>query len=141
MFKNSFTDGCQHYTPRRWPIASLLPFRKKRKLSLCPVSLNLCSHSNGKRQFAGRITNHITVNYFYSAPSRIFPWGCNAGFLRNIVPDAAPQHGLPQKQFSIQRSTSATEDNSTTENMLNNNNKSSTPLLVQRTPSIGERVL
>lgn len=77
--------------------------------------------------------------FLFSQIYRIFPWGCNAGFLRNIVPDAAPQHGLPQKQFSIQRSESLV--NGDTEMMLNNNNKCGTPLLVQRTPSIGERVL
>lgn len=25
---------------------------------------------------------------------RIFPWQCASGFLRRIVPDAAPSHGL-----------------------------------------------
>lgn len=70
--------------------------------------------------------------------ARIFPWGCNSGFLRRIVPDAAPQHGLtngmPQMQKQI--------DDVTAEiTSIHNNNNKGTPLLVQRTPSIGERVL
>lgn len=68
---------------------------------------------------------------------RIFPWGCNSGFLRRIVPDAAPQHGLTNGMPHIQRQIDLTTAELTN---LHNNNKG-TPLLVQRTPSIGERVL
>lgn len=64
----------------------------------------------------------------------IFPWGCNAGFLRNIVPDAAPQHVLPTTCMAQVRSEAEKHLS------MNNNNKGS-PMLVQRTQSIGERVL
>lgn len=89
---------------------------------------------------------------------RIFPWQCASGFLRRIVPDAAPQHGLIngmphiQRQLSMQQEKTSkceAEDSESTllsdgsnNNSLNNidNNKSAS-LLIKRLPSIGERVL
>lgn len=85
---------------------------------------------------------------------RIFPWGCAAGFLRRIVPDAAPQHGLmngmphiqkqqqtmePSNKFNTDDTTTITNGNN---NIIgsNNNNKGAS-LLIKRLPSIGERVL
>lgn len=89
---------------------------------------------------------------------RIFPWQCASGFLRRIVPDAAPQHGLLngmphiQRQLSMQQEKTSkcdSEDNESTilsdgsnNNSLNNiNNNKSASLLIKRLPSIGERVL
>lgn len=68
---------------------------------------------------------------------RVFPWGCTAGFLRRIVPDAAPQHGLTNGIPHIQKHI----DTPNTEITNIHNNNKGTGLLVQRTPSIGERVL
>ncbi|KAG4073001.1 hypothetical protein HA402_009420 [Bradysia odoriphaga] len=72
---------------------------------------------------------------FMLAMKWIFPWGCTAGFLRRIVPDAAPKHGLTNGLPQIQK-----EIEMATEKLVNNNNKG-TSLLVKRTPSVGERVL
>lgn len=86
---------------------------------------------------------------------RVFPWGCAAGFLRRIVPDAAPQHGLLNGMPHIQRQLSQQEelgkcdnDGSTklanggsNNNILSNNNNKGASLLIKRLPSIGERVL
>ncbi|XP_036329243.1 estradiol 17-beta-dehydrogenase 11-like [Rhagoletis pomonella] len=92
-----------------------------------------------------------------------FPWGCVGGLLRRLVPDAAP-HGVAQTPPATASSTKQTQQ------LLNNNNSipattiahssSAIPkhttelctefsetlpktasLLVQRTPSLGERVL
>lgn len=98
----------------------------------------------------------------------IFPWGCASGFLRRIVPDAAPQHGLfngiphMQKLKSLGNSEDGdrddvktghtdTPDEQTTlvsdhSNNNNNNNNNGTSkaaeLLMKQVPStIGERVL
>lgn len=70
-----------------------------------------------------------------------FPWGCNAGLLRRLVPDASP-HGLQQ---SVAQSQTVKND------MIKSNNNVFTDLgetmaktasiLIQRSPSLGERVL
>lgn len=89
---------------------------------------------------------------------RVFPWGCSSGFLRRIVPDAAPQHGLTNGIPHIERQRRATASSnaatagpsdeaelSSTEKelqkLMNNNHQQVTPMLVKRTQSIGERVL
>lgn len=92
---------------------------------------------------------------------RVFPWRCASGFLRRIVPDAAPSHGLLNGIPHIQRQltkelllenengTNLNEDKEKTSlsdgsnnNSLNNlNNNKSASLLIKRLPSIGERVL
>lgn len=83
----------------------------------------------------------------------IFPWGCAAGFLRRIVPDASPQNGLHNGIPHIQKpNDTTTELNGNTEsidadtllsNASNNNNGASktASLIIQQVPSIGERVL
>lgn len=90
--------------------------------------------------------------------SRIFPWACASGFLRRIVPDAAPQHGLQNGLPHIQRQNSKQTLQPTTDiktnaagtilvdgtnnNSLNNlNNNKSASMLIKRSPSTGERVL
>lgn len=91
--------------------------------------------------------------------NRIFPWGCASGFLRRIVPDAAPSHGLLNgiphiqrqltKELLLEKEKSADSENASTilsdgsnNNSLNNlNNNKSASLLIKRLPSIGERVL
>uniref|UniRef100_A0AAG5DE78 Ketoreductase domain-containing protein n=1 Tax=Anopheles atroparvus TaxID=41427 RepID=A0AAG5DE78_ANOAO len=67
----------------------------------------------------------------------VFPWGCNSGFLRRLVPDAAPQHIITpmnspdcDKMNDIGKSLSSD----------NNNTTKSSPLLVHR-QCTGERVL
>lgn len=92
---------------------------------------------------------------------RIFPWECASGFLRRIVPDAAPAHGLINGMPHIQRQltkelllqkenetnsesneTSTILSDGSNNNSLNNlNNNKSASLLIKRLPSIGERVL
>lgn len=92
---------------------------------------------------------------------RIFPWGCASGFLRRIVPDAAPAHclqsGMPhiQRQLTKELLIEKEDENEiqtvsentilsdgTNNNSLNNlNNNKSASLLIKRLPSIGERVL
>lgn len=83
---------------------------------------------------------------------RIFPWGCASGFLRRIVPDAAPQHGLLNGMPHVQRQQSnsniktdvngATIIDGSNNNSLNNiNNNKSASMLIKRSPSTGERVL
>lgn len=62
----------------------------------------------------------------------IFPWGCVSGFLRRLVPDAAPSHGPP-----ITNGTTHLEEDDL---LVNNNTTKSPPLLVHRL-SRGERVL
>lgn len=95
-----------------------------------------------------------------SCANRIFPWGCASGFLRRIVPDAAPAHGLLngiphiQRQLTEERllknkveANCGSDENTilsdgTNNNSLNNlNNNKSASLLIKRLPSIGERVL
>lgn len=93
----------------------------------------------------------------------IFPWGCAAGFLKRIVPDAAPQHGLhngiPHMQKTLATTTIrdkvddvATNDNDQTtlidndasnnnNNNINNNTIKTASILLKQTPSVGERVL
>lgn len=83
----------------------------------------------------------------------IFPWGCAAGFLKRIVPDAAPQHGLHNGIPHIQKSKeTSTEFNGSTKSIdadtllssaSNNNNGASktASLIIKQVPSIGERVL
>lgn len=69
----------------------------------------------------------------------VFPWGCNSGFLRRLVPDATPQHAVTPVQtpngFNMNGHThplaGAAPDN---------NNTKASPLLVHRL-STGERVL
>lgn len=93
--------------------------------------------------------------------NRIFPWGCASGFLRRIVPDAAPAHALENGMPAIQRQLTrelllekenvanheANKENTilsdgSNNNSLNNlNNNKSASLLIKRLPSIGERVL
>lgn len=91
--------------------------------------------------------------------NRIFPWECASGFLRRIVPDAAPAHGLLNgmphiqrqltKELLLQKEKDAQSDDANTilsdgsnNNSLNNlNNNKSASLLIKRLPSIGERVL
>lgn len=95
---------------------------------------------------------------------RIFPWGCASGFLRRIVPDAAPAHGLINGMPHIQRqltrelllqqeneklnekcesdeTTTILSDGSNNNSLNNLNNNKSASLLIKRLPSIGERVL
>lgn len=79
----------------------------------------------------------------------VFPWGCTAGFLKRIVPDAAPQHGLhngiPQKQQTIDtiiNENAATDD--TTKHVrtsTSNGTGKTASLLIKQVPSAGERVL
>ncbi|XP_055295475.1 short-chain dehydrogenase/reductase family 16C member 6 [Sitodiplosis mosellana] len=91
----------------------------------------------------------------------IFPWGCASGFLRRIVPDAAPAHdllhGLPAiqrqltKELLLEKETTADlesdkentilSDGSNNNSLNNLNNNKSASLLIKRLPSIGERVL
>ncbi|XP_031623156.1 short-chain dehydrogenase/reductase family 16C member 6 [Contarinia nasturtii] len=89
----------------------------------------------------------------------IFPWGCASGFLRRIVPDAAPAHalnnGMPAIQRQLTKELLLNDDNQadsdkenkilsdgSNNNSLNNlNNNKSASLLIKRLPSIGERVL
>lgn len=96
----------------------------------------------------------------------IFPWGCTAGFLKRIVPDAAPQHGLlngtplMQKTTVVQSAgedmanggeqttllgndTRSTSNNNNNSNNTNNNNNTSkaASMLMKQSPFIGERVL
>lgn len=94
---------------------------------------------------------NTTLNIF-----RIFPWECASGFLRRIVPDAAPQHGLLNGMPHIQRQLSTPSkdskcesenagtiisDGSNNNNLNNLNNNKSASMLIKRLPSIGERVL
>lgn len=83
---------------------------------------------------------------------RVFPWGCASGFLARIVPDAAPQHGLMlgmphiQKQLLKENSIDLDDDETTkltngNNNSISNNNNRSASMLIQRLPSVGERVL
>lgn len=93
---------------------------------------------------------------------RIFPWGCASGFLRRIVPDAAPAHNLVLGMPHIQRqltkelllqngkdsdcesdkeTTTVLSDGSNNNSLNNLNNNKSASLLIKRLPSIGERVL
>lgn len=95
---------------------------------------------------------------FFFVSNRIFPWGCASGFLRRIVPDAAPAHallnGMPtqrqvtkeqllQKEAGIETNTDNTilSDGSNNNSLNNLNNNKSASLLIKRLPSIGERVL
>lgn len=91
----------------------------------------------------------------------IFPWECASGFLRRIVPDAAPANGLLKGMPHIQRQltkelllqkemetnsesceTSTILSDGSNNNSLNNlDNNKSTSLLIKRLPSIGERLL
>lgn len=91
---------------------------------------------------------------------RTFPWGCVGGLLRRLVPDASP-HGLPSTA-----TTSCSSSNNNNNNISKNSIISSTSaadmaaldaqlssvssvalpskspsMLIQRTPSLGERVL
>ncbi|ALC40340.1 CG9265 [Drosophila busckii] len=87
-----------------------------------------------------------------------FPWGCVGGLLRRLVPDASPK-GLPSSSHSA---SSKPNGHIIATNNNNNNNSSSADLaalnaqltsasatlpakspsmLIQRTPSLGERVL
>lgn len=85
---------------------------------------------------------------------RIFPWGCTSGFLKRIVPDAAPQHGLyngiphikkapasDEKTDNGDIKTTTLSDNSNNNNNNNNNTSKAASMLIKRLPSIGERVL
>lgn len=67
----------------------------------------------------------------------MFPWGCNSGFLRRLVPDAAPQHTITPLNNS---ECDNTKDISNSFASDNNNTTKSTPLLVHR-QCTGERVL
>ncbi|XP_055593574.1 short-chain dehydrogenase/reductase family 16C member 6 [Uranotaenia lowii] len=69
----------------------------------------------------------------------IFPWGCNSGFLRRIVPDATPQHVVTPVQTPKGLQMNGTAHPLDQASSDNNNVKSS-PLLVHRL-STGERVL
>lgn len=80
----------------------------------------------------------------------LFPWGCASGFLRRIVPDAAPSNGLFNRIPHISNisrkseSESDAEIQTTTlgENTNNNNNIIKTAAMrMKRLPSVGERVL
>lgn len=68
----------------------------------------------------------------------IFPWGCNSGFLRRLVPDATPQHAVTPVQTpnGVKLNGSAHPLSSSADN----NNTKTAPLLVHRL-STGERVL
>ncbi|XP_055636900.1 short-chain dehydrogenase/reductase family 16C member 6 isoform X1 [Toxorhynchites rutilus septentrionalis] len=69
-----------------------------------------------------------------------FPWGCNSGFLRRLVPDATPQHALtPVLTPNGTKMNGSAHPLSSSEATDNNNTKAS-PLLVHRL-STGERVL
>lgn len=68
----------------------------------------------------------------------VFPWGCNSGFLRRLVPDATPQHTV-----STVQTPNGVKMNGHTDPMssaVDNNNTKASPLLVHRL-STGERVL
>ncbi|XP_058450993.1 short-chain dehydrogenase/reductase family 16C member 6 [Malaya genurostris] len=72
----------------------------------------------------------------------IFPWGCNSGFLRRLVPDATPQHAvtpMATPNGAKLNGTSHPLSAAATTSADNNNTKSSS-LLVHRL-STGERVL
>uniref|UniRef100_A0A1L8DJ28 Hydroxysteroid 17-beta dehydrogenase 11 n=1 Tax=Nyssomyia neivai TaxID=330878 RepID=A0A1L8DJ28_9DIPT len=74
---------------------------------------------------------------FMLALKWIFPWGCTAGFLKRLVPDASPQHS-----FHSPESTSSVNNNSSDKgNIISNDSKTvqTSPFLVQRV-SLGERV-
>lgn len=101
------------------------------------------------------------ISFLFSAENRIFPWGCASGFLRRIVPDAAPSHALANGLPAIQRQLTQElllanenegDNKSNKENEIlsdgsNNNspenldNNKSASMLIKRLPSIGERVL
>ena len=68
---------------------------------------------------------------------RVVPWVCESGFLRRIVPDAAPQHEINKGSPEPRKHTNITDDVT----ILANNNNKVTPLIVNRSASIGERVL
>lgn len=67
--------------------------------------------------------------------NRIFPWGCVSGFLKRLVPDAAPQHHITNGVPATPE-----EDDITTLASNNNTTAKAAPLLVHRV-SVGERVL
>ncbi|ALC40351.1 CG9265 [Drosophila busckii] len=90
-----------------------------------------------------------------------FPWGCVGGLLRRLVPDASPK-GLPSSSHSASSKPNGHIIATTNNNNNNNNSRSSADLaalnaqltsasatlpakspsmLIQRTPSLGERVL
>jgi len=77
---------------------------------------------------------------------RTFPWGCVGGLLKRLVPDASP-HGLPSSIAapiplnSNGKSTAA--DIAALDAELSNVTLPAKPpsMLIQRTPSLGERVL
>lgn len=65
----------------------------------------------------------------------VFPWACVAGFLRRIVPDAAPQHNITNGVVLNKK-----EKEEEIMNLGNNNTTKAAPVLVHRV-SVGERVL
>uniref|UniRef100_A0A182T4B0 Uncharacterized protein n=1 Tax=Anopheles maculatus TaxID=74869 RepID=A0A182T4B0_9DIPT len=67
----------------------------------------------------------------------VFPWGCNSGFLRRLVPDAAPQHSMTSLSNA---ECDSTKEMANTFASDNNNTTKSSPLLVHR-QCTGERVL
>ncbi|XP_058062591.1 short-chain dehydrogenase/reductase family 16C member 6 [Anopheles bellator] len=67
----------------------------------------------------------------------VFPWGCNSGFLRRLVPDAAPQHSITPLSSPDCDKFNSTESPLSSDN---NNTTKTTPLLVHRQYT-GERVL
>ncbi|XP_052868816.1 short-chain dehydrogenase/reductase family 16C member 6 [Anopheles cruzii] len=67
----------------------------------------------------------------------VFPWGCNSGFLRRLVPDAAPQYSITPLSSPDCDKFNSTESPLSSDN---NNTTKSTPLLVHRQYT-GERVL
>lgn len=98
---------------------------------------------------------YIIIKHLFSLFAyRIFPWGCASGFLRRIVPDAAPQHGLFNGIPHISNDEAITKpsdiesepegDTITLSDNVNNNNNNNVKggtTLFKRLPSIGERVL
>ncbi|XP_055836571.1 estradiol 17-beta-dehydrogenase 11 [Episyrphus balteatus] len=75
-----------------------------------------------------------------------FPWGCNAGLLRRLVPDASP-HGPPQAvaTAAVAQSVVVGKNDMKTNNNVFTDLGETLPktasILIQRTSSLGERVL
>ncbi|XP_035783341.1 short-chain dehydrogenase/reductase family 16C member 6-like [Anopheles albimanus] len=68
----------------------------------------------------------------------VFPWGCNSGFLRRLVPDAAPQHSMNPVSSTDCDDLTDREGPPPTDN---NNTTKASPLVVHRSLCTGERVL
>ncbi|XP_055711106.1 estradiol 17-beta-dehydrogenase 11 isoform X1 [Phlebotomus papatasi] len=82
---------------------------------------------------------------FMLALKWIFPWGCTAGFLKRLVPDASPQHSLHATEAIpiVNNNASGKSKINGVNSQLSNNNDikavQTSPHLVHRV-SVGERV-